>query len=399
MPREPLFTLPFFRLWAFAFFAFGTAFQLFPAIPFRIVELGGTKAQAGFFLAIYTYACAFSAPITGTIADHIGRRRMLILGASAFIIASALYGVVTNFVLLLIVAACHGIFWSSLLASAAAMISEIIPQSRRTEGLAWWGLASTAAIAVAPLVGLVMYQRYGWMALCLEMIVVSLVMVWLGTGVRAGREKSDAPFPKWREVVDWRVIGVAMSLFVISFGYGGITSYVAMMSVRYEIEPPSLFFSVFAVTIIVTRVFGARLGDRIGPKALLYPSLAMVPIALAILAWTTSGWQLVTAAIFYGIGFGAAYPAFMTFVLGHTEARRRGATFGSVLWAFDTGIGTGSLVTGVLIQYAGYPIAFGVAAAIAALAIPIFQVASRLLSHGSGTAATLESATAERTSM
>jgi MFS family permease len=68
--RVPLFTPRFVQLWVFSFITFFSAFQLFPTIPFRILALGGTKAEAGLFLAMYTYACAFSAPLTGSIADH-----------------------------------------------------------------------------------------------------------------------------------------------------------------------------------------------------------------------------------------------------------------------------------------------------------------------------------------
>ena len=71
----------FLRLWTFSFVTFLSAFQLFPAMPFRIMELGGTKAEAGIFLALYTWACAASAPFTGAAADHFGRRRALLLGS------------------------------------------------------------------------------------------------------------------------------------------------------------------------------------------------------------------------------------------------------------------------------------------------------------------------------
>src|SRR3954453_17818734 len=101
--REPLFTARFAGLWAFAFVAFFSAFQLLPAIPFRILDLGGSKAQAGWFLAAYTFASAFAAPVMGTIADHVGRRRTLITASLAFIVFSLLYGVIRDLKLLLLV--------------------------------------------------------------------------------------------------------------------------------------------------------------------------------------------------------------------------------------------------------------------------------------------------------
>ncbi|HVR43407.1 MAG TPA: MFS transporter [Thermoanaerobaculia bacterium] len=377
-PRPALLTIRFLRLWSFGFFTFFTLFQLLPTIPFRIVDLGGTRAQAGLFLAIYTYACALSAPITGAIADHVGRRRLLRIASTGFVFFSLLYGVVESLGLLLAIAVVHGVAWSGILSSSAAIMTEIIPESRRTEGIAYWGMASTAAVAIAPLVGLTLYRR-SWQTLTLELTATSILMVVLALFVRAGQGRSDRPFPALKEVVDWRVMVLSLSLFAIAFSYGGITSYVAMMSVDRGIQPPSLFFSVFAAAILLTRLITGPLGDRIGPKRLLYPSVAMIPPALALLAFADSRADVVVAGIVFGTGFGGAYPAFATYVLGRTDPGRRAATFGSIVWAFDTGIGTGSLGTGWLIEHSGYRTAFLAGAAVAIASIPIFVRASRLL--------------------
>jgi len=56
---------------------------------------------------------------------------------------------------------------------------------------------------------------------------------------------------------------------------------------------------------------------------------------------------------------------------------RRGAAFGGILAAFDTGIGTGSIATGWLIDHYGFGAAFGTAALLASLSIPYFLFAER----------------------
>jgi MFS family permease len=376
--RDPLFTGPFFRLWIFTFVTFFTAFQLFPTIPLRIIELGGSTAAAGRFLAIYTWACAIAAPITGTVADHVGRRRALVAAAVAFIVFSVLYGVTTWRPLLLVFASIHGIFWSALISSSAAILSEIVPFSRRTEGIAYWGMANTAAIAVAPMVGLTLY-RHGWFWVAALMTALSCGMLILSLRVRGGTHQPAAPFPRASELVDWRVILLALGLFVMSYSYGGITSYVAIFAARQKIEPQSLFFTVFAIAILLTRIVTSPLGDRFGPLKLLYPSWPLVPAGLTILALAETPLQLSVAAFLFGAGFGAAYPAFVTYVFGRTAPERRGATFGSILFAFDMGIGSGSLITGMLVQRSGFPAAFGTAAVLSALSIPLFFITSKLL--------------------
>src|SRR5438552_4176642 len=176
--REPLFTPRFAMLWAYAFITFFSAFQLLPAIPLRILELGGSKAEAGWFLTVYTLCSAFSAPVMGTIADHVGRRLLLITASILFVVFSVAYGFILDLRLLLLVGAIHGSMWSGILASASAIMSEFIPQSRRAQGLAWWGLSSTAAVSLAPAFGLWVFH-FGWVTLCIELAALYAVMaVW-----------------------------------------------------------------------------------------------------------------------------------------------------------------------------------------------------------------------------
>jgi MFS family permease len=390
--REPLFTPRFISLWLFQFGTFFSAFQLFPVIPLRIMDLGASKAAAGLFLAVYTFSSAFAAPVMGTIADHVGRRRMLITASILFVFFSLLYGVVPWLPVVLVIAILHGAIWSSILSAASAIMTDFIPVARRTEGLAYWGLAPTAAIAIAPAVGLHVYE-FGWLALCVEIATLSAFMAVWAARIPGGQSgNSDTSFPRVRELWDWDVVKTTLSLAVVSFGYGGITSYVAILSRERGIEPESLFFTVFAITIVFVRVFTSHLGDRFGHKVLLYPAFVAMPIAFGTLSIANTTWQMVAAAILFGIGLGASFPAFMTFVVANTDEQRRGRTFGSVIWAFDTGIGLGSLVIGAIGQRRGLGFAFAVAAGIACLAIPIFITTSRQLVRGTAVADAAEHA-------
>lgn len=377
LEREALLTGPFVRLWLFTFITFFSAFQLFPTIPFRILDLGGSRAEAGLFLAFYTWASALSAPFSGALADRVGHRRTLLVSAGAFVVFSLLYGIVTELWLLVIVACFHGVFWSALLSASGALVTEVIPESRRAEGIGYWGMAPTGAIAVAPAAGLAVY-RMGWRVLTWDLAALSVVIAALaltvprGTG-EAGREGEGGP------IVSWRVVVCASTILVLAFGYGGVTSYAALMAVDRGIEPPSLIFTVFAVTMLVGRITVVPWADRVGPTRLLLPSLVIVPPSFLVLGAAEGPWTFGLAGVLFGLGFGSAYPAFMTWVLARTDRRRRAATFGSVLFAMDAGIGVGSLVAGLLIDEAGYGPAFATAAAVAAFSLPLFLASRSLL--------------------
>jgi MFS family permease len=377
-PVEPLLTAPFVALWVYAFVAFFSAFQLLPAIPFRILELGGSTAKAGWFLSVYCYASAFAAPLMGSLADHVGRRRLLITSSILFICFSLAYGVVTNFVVLLAIGAAHGAIWSGLISSASAIMSEFIPASRRNQGLAWWGLSSTAAVAIAPAVGLWVFH-FGWLTLCLELTAIGLLMTFGALLIRAPESRPERTRIVLSDAWDWRVIQTTLSLTVATFGYGGVTSYAAIVAVQRHIEPKALYLTTFAITIAVFRICFSQFGDRVGTKTVLYPSLILIPLAFALLAIAHQKWEMILSAILFGIGFGAAYPAFATFILANSDPDRRARTFGSIVWAFDTGIATGSLVIGALGESFGMRLAFLIAAALSCLSIPIFAWSSRHL--------------------
>jgi MFS family permease len=222
-----------------------------------------------------------------------------------------------------------------------------------------------------------MVFRYGWFALCVEMALLSVVMLVWSSQLPGVEHRADTMLPGLAELWDWRVIRAALSIAVVAIGYGGVTSYVALMSMERGISPRSLFFTAFAISVIIVRILTSRLGDRFGVAVLLYPSFAAFPLSFLLLAIADSRIELIASAILFGIGFGGAWPAFANFIVTNTDPRWRARSFGSIVWAFDSGIGIGSVVTGSIIGSHSYAMAFTVAGAVSCLAIPIFLMASR----------------------
>jgi MFS family permease len=170
---------------------------------------------------------------------------------------------------------------------------------------------------------------------------------------------------------------VSITLAMYSFGYGGITSFTAMYADVNGVAPKSLYLTALAIVMLFTRPPLARIGDRYGYRRVFVPCLVLICCGLACLAvGGTRFWMLLSAVIF-GIGFGSAYPSYIGYVMRGVTPDRRGAAFGAILAAFDSGIGTGSTAMGWVIQHYGFRMAFAVAAALSALALPYFLVVDR----------------------
>jgi MFS family permease len=376
---ERLFTPRFFVMCGFSFTVFLSAFQLLPTAPFHIIDLGGSTFASGLFLGFLTYSSAFSAPLTGAYADRVGSRRVLIVSSLALVVFSILYAVITNVAVLLALVLLHGVFWSGLLSASAAYMTNLLPEGRRAEGIGYWGLATLAAVAVAPTVGFWIYDR-GWLWLCVLSAVLNLVMAVIATRLHDTPRPERATLPRKGGLLEWRVLIISGTLALYSFGYGGITSFTAMYADANGVAPKGIYLTALAIVILLTRPLLGRLGDRWGYANVFVPCLILIACGLGVLALGGSRGFLLLSAVIFGIGFGTAYPTYVGYVLKGVSAERRGAAFGAILAAFDTGIGTGSTSMGWLIQRYGFAAAFGVAAFLAALAIPYFLAVDRVYS-------------------
>jgi MFS family permease len=375
---DRLFTPRFFVMCGFSFTVFLSAFQLLPTAPFHILELGGGTSAAGLFLGFLTYASAFSAPITGTLADRLGTRRVLIIAGVAITFFTIAYALIPSYKVMLALVLVHGVFWSGLLTGSAAYMTNILPEARRAEGIAYWGLSTIAAIAVAPSIGFWVYQ-FGWRALCLESAALNVLMAAIAWRLPPQRVAAPPHGRHARRLIEWRVLILSFTLFLYSFGYGGITSFTALYADANAVAPKGIYLTTLALIILVTRPLSGRLGDRWGYRRVFLPCLVLITVGLGCLTLGGTRFWLVTSAIVFGAGFGTAYPVFAGYVMRHVGAERRGAAFGAILACFDTGIGTGSTSMGWLISRYGFARAFGVAAVLAALALPYFLFADTLL--------------------
>lgn len=374
---DRLVTSRFALMFAFSFTVFLSAFQLFPTAPFQILSLGGTQAEAGLFLGLLTYASAASAPLTGAVADRLGKRRVLLACSAMIALLSALYAVMPSYHPMLVIVVAHGVFWSGLLSASGAYVTDMVPPSRRAEGLSYWGFASIIAIAVAPSLGLWVFDRGGWTALCIEATALNVTMAAIAWRLPPDPSRAHPAARSLRDLVEWRVLAVGVTLFLYSFSYGGITSFAALHADQQGVTPRALYFTAFAAAIILTRPFIARHADRVGHRRLILPCLAAVVIGVALLAVATTRSAFIVSALIFGTGFGSAYPIVVAQLMKDVDHRRRGATFGALIGAFDTGIGTGSIAIGWLSAQYGLPKAFGFAAALAALSVPYYAWVSR----------------------
>jgi len=376
--RRFLLSSGFVRVFALSLAGGVAGFQVFPTAPLRLAELGAPASAAGSFLAALTFSSALAAAWTGALGDRLGRRRVLVAAGVLLALLGALAALPMPWPLFVALAVPYGAIWSALLTSASTEAARVIPPERRAEGLAYHGLAMTTAIALAPPVGFALAAR-DWRAVAAVMVLANLGVAFAARGLPPDEPPARGPFAALAagRAVEWRVLGLASVLLVCTIGYGGTTSFVALLCRERGIRPEGIYFTAFAVAVFALRPLLGPWIDRVGARRALPACIVAIAAALAWLPLQRGAAGIVAGGLLMGAGFSTLQPAFSTLVLSRLGVERRGAAFGAMLAAFDVGIGGGSLAFGPVVERWGFGAAFGASALLALSAWPLLTIGLR----------------------
>ena len=151
-----------------------------------------------------------------------------------FVMCGFSYAWIPSWRHMLVLAVVHGVFWSGLLSASAAYMTSLVPARRRAEGIGYWGLSSVTAIIVAPAIGFWIY-RSGWMWLCGAAAALNGIMTIIAWLLRPSQTETasgaaEALTPSVGALFERRVFVLSLSLFLMSFGYGGVTSFTGLFA-------------------------------------------------------------------------------------------------------------------------------------------------------------------------
>ncbi|WP_098742287.1 MFS transporter [Paenibacillus sp. EZ-K15] len=377
---ERLWTKPFIQMTIGMLFLFTGFYLLLPTLPLYIKHLGGSETQVGLAAGAFTLTAVVFRPMVGGLVDRYGRRAFYIWGLIFFVLSMYLYDWVGSILLLLALRILHGASWAFSTTSIGTVITDLIPTSRRGEGMGWYGMAMTVAMAIGPMLGTFIVSGYSFQTLFLVATGLSLIAFILAYMTRAPYQAK--PSAGRIQLVEKSVLPVTVAIFFLAVAYGGITTFLPLFAESIRVNPGT-FFLVYAVALTLIRPFAGKLSDRFGEAAVIIPSLVVTAAALVVLSMSKGLPGLITAAILYGIGFGSAQPALQAATLRIAPENRRGAANASFMTAFDLGIGLGAIILGLVSERIGYTYLFTVTAASVVVSLVIFTIfVRRLLTSG-----------------
>ncbi|MBB6624802.1 MFS transporter [Clostridium gasigenes] len=368
---ERLWTKNYIMLTITALLLFSGFYLLMPTLPMFIKEIGGSESQVGFIVGVFTISAVIVRPIVGGLMDKYGRRVFIISGLIFFAITMYFYDFVTVIIFLVILRILHGISWALATTSIGTAVTDVIPKSRRGEGMGWYGLSMTLGMALGPILGLWVAKSFSFhylFLLCTALALIAFILAFFTKipVIKHTHKNTISFFEK-------DLLPIAIVTFFLSITFGGITTFLPLFAAKIQVNVGT-FFLVYALTLTVTRPITGKISDKYGEDVIIIPALFILIVALLVLTFTKGTVGLVITAILYGIGFGSAQPALQVAILRLAKPEKIGVANATFFTAFDLGIGLGSIGLGFVSQLMGYQALFIVCAISALISLLYFTV-------------------------
>lgn len=363
------------RLWNRSFilclfnnlFLFTYYYALLTILPIYIMKnLGGTVKEAGLALTLFLVSSIAVRPFSGLIVEKLGKKIAFRGSAFLFVLFAFSYLFADSLWALLVIRFIHGIWFSVLTTVTVPIANDFIPDHRKGEGMGYFVMSTNLAVVFGPLLALTVIQFTDFKNLflilssvvCLGFIFCLLVPVaknQMASSDDQGVEKHLGV----HDIIEMRVVPIGFVALLTAFAYSSIMSFITAYSETQQLLAyTSLFFIVFAISMIIVRPWVGKIYDRKGASAVIYPSFIFFAIGLVIVSFISNQWMLWLSAIFIGIGYGSLFPCFQTVAIQSVPKQRMGHAISTFFTLFDLGMAMGSVILGLIIAYYGYQMTY-----------------------------------------
>ncbi|OGC01066.1 MAG: hypothetical protein A3G35_14645 [candidate division NC10 bacterium RIFCSPLOWO2_12_FULL_66_18] len=357
-----MYTKPFI-LAGLANFLFFTNLNVYTLLPLYIQALGGREGQIGSIMAMHSVAAVLCQAGIGPLLDRWGRKPFMLLAAGLVAATSVAYAASTalgwHFYLIRFL---QGVAFSVFITSNLTLIADLAPPSRRAEAVGIFGVSGLVTIALAPAIGEIVLQAWGFRTLFVASVVVA-------AGTLAVCVAIVVPAPS---EVPGTFLGFGAGFWhtffpvltaAFQFGLANSIVFVFLPPFARQVGIPRIgpFYLLYAVAAIVVRFLGGRLADRFGRRQVILPSLVGLAAGILLFSVLHSTWLLLVIALINGASQGFVYPATSALAFDRAPSGARGRALAAYNMAALTGGAVGAIGFGWLAEVLGYRQGFVVA--------------------------------------
>lgn len=361
--KQNLWTKDFIFISVINFFLMLVMYLLIVTIaPFAVNEYGASTSMAGLVSGIFIIGTLIARIATGRIIGKVGSKKILIIGLVVSSVATAFYFAAGTMPLLLANRLFHGMGLGIASTATGTMVAQIIPQSRRGEGIGYFSMSTVLATAVGPFLGIYMSQHFEFtilFMLCLALAIVGLILFFFVNGNERVVEPVVQDSVKRRftisNYIEVKALPIAFITLLAGIAYSGVLSFLSFYAIEvHVVKAASFFFLVYAVIVLLSRPFSGRLLDAKGANVIVYPALLVFAVGMFVLSGVHNGVMLLVAGALIGLGFGNFQSCAQAIALKGIPVERIGVATSTFYIFLDFGFGFGPYFLGNIATTMGY---------------------------------------------
>ncbi len=365
------------------FMLFFSFYILTPLLPIYLdAQFAADKDVMGLVLSGYVVAALVVRPFSGFIVDTFDRKKVLSICFFLFFVLFTGYIGAGTLLLFAIVRTLHGLPFGAVTVANSTVAIDVLPSSRRNEGIGFYGLSNNLAMAFAPSVGIWIYQATGnfellfWIALVVALVGFLTVSSIKIRKREPAKEKKPMSLDRFFLTRAWIL---AANILCFGMCWGIMSNYVAIYGSeeRGITGGTGVFFMILSLGLFASRLQGSKAlaKGRIVQNAAEGVLLSLVGFTL--FAAVKEDWAYYLSAALIGLGNGHMFPAFLNMFIKMARNDQRGTANSSILTSWDVGMGLGIIAGGFLLEYISYSAAFWGAAVMQLAGTLIFYLFTR----------------------
>ena len=351
--NEPIWKKDFIFLILSNFLMYITYYAILSSLPIYLVsELHASKMQVGVVVGAYTVASVLVRPFSGFALDRFGRRTVFLLALVIYALLFAGYLLALSITAIILLRFAQGLTWAFTTVSGSTIAVDIIPESRRGEGIGYFALSTTLGMSVGPVIGLFICHQWGTVAMFVAGFFISVASLACANAITLRKRfviGKRIPL-KWDSMFNKNAIRPSLNVFITMIAYGGLLSFIALYGREIGVLNASWYFLVFSAGIASARLTAGKVFDRQGPRMIITLCLVLLIVGFPLLAMAKNAVLFYVSAIIIGFGNGVIFPTFQSMVNNLAETRHRGAANSTLYTAVDLGMGLGMIMAGLIAQ-------------------------------------------------
>ncbi|WP_210769270.1 MFS transporter [Occultella kanbiaonis] len=363
------------------FLAFVFYFLMTTMAVYAIKEFIAGETASGLAASMFVIGSTTARLFAGNLVELVGRRRNLLIALVVGALASLAYFPASSYGSLLVVRFLHGASFAIASTTAMTLAQSVIPRARRGEGTGYFTLSMTLATALGPLLGLLLVDHVGYGALFAGSAVASVlalvIALFLRTRDLAPDREARARLLRFRpaDMLHPAVLPVASFMLVLAICYSGVLTYLQPFAAEAGLAGgASIFFLVYAASMLLTRTIMGRLQDRRGDNAVIVFAVLAFAAGLALLGLAGSDALVIVAGVAMGLGFGSLLGALQAVAVSKVPMRRVGVAISTHYFMVDLGIGIGPVLLGLGLGVFGFDTMYLVLAVVALVSLGLYEL-------------------------